>query len=160
MSISPRTCRLALATVLLAAVVCLVSLAEKLREPFGTIAGSDDVEWLDALCRDRGIELVANQNCFGHMERWLCHAEYRDRAEAPDGWEPRWGGRRPPSVLAPTPENAEFALALLRELLPHFTSRRVNIGCDETFELGLGASREAVAAHGRGRVYLDHLQLG
>jgi hypothetical protein len=119
---------------------------------------AEDVEWLDARCRDRGIELVANQNCFGHMERWLCHAEYRDRAEAPDGWEPRWGGRRPPSVLAPTPENAEFVLALLRELLPHFTSRRVNIGCDETFELGLGSSRQAVAAHGRGRVYLDHLQ--
>ncbi len=118
---------------------------------------ADDVRWLDSLCRERGIELVANQNCFGHMERWLRHAAYRERAETPEGWEPRWGGRRPPAVLAPTEENARFALDLVRELMASFTSRRVNIGCDETFELGRGRSREQVAVRGRGRVTLDHL---
>jgi len=118
----------------------------------------DDVRWLDARCRERGIELVANQNCFGHMERWLAHDAYRGRAEAPEGWNAPGGGRRGPSVLAPTPENARFALALVRELLESFGSRRVNIGCDETFELGRGASRLDVARRGRGRVYLEHLQ--
>jgi hexosaminidase len=117
----------------------------------------DDVRWLDRLCADHGIELCANQNTFGHMERWLEHAEYRERAEAPDGWETPGGGRRPPSVLAPTPENAAFALALVRELARHFTSRRVNLNGDEPFELGTGRSRDAVAARGRGRVYLEHL---
>src|SRR5262245_39428610 len=34
-----------------------------------------DLRWLDALCRERGIELAANQNCFGHMGRWLRHRE-------------------------------------------------------------------------------------
>ena len=118
----------------------------------------EDLRWLDSLCRDRGVELVANQNCFGHMGRWLRHPDYRHRAEAPDGWESRWGGHQSASVLAPTDDNAEFALGLVRELMGHFRSRRVNIGCDETFELGLGRSREAVAARGRGRVYLEHLQ--
>jgi hexosaminidase len=118
---------------------------------------SDDLRWLDAVCRERGIELVANQNCFGHMERWLRHPAYRDRAEAPEGWQPRWGGRRPPSVLAPTGDNARFALGLVRELMENFRSRRVNIGCDETFELGRGRSRKEVAARGRERVYLEHL---
>jgi len=118
----------------------------------------EDLRWLDALCGDRGVELVANQNCFGHMGRWLRHPDYRHRAEAPDGWESRWGGHQSASVLAPTDDNAEFALGLVRELMGHFRSRRVNIGCDETFELGLGRSREAVAARGRGRVYLEHLQ--
>ena len=33
-----------------------------------------EVQDLDLYCRDRYIELVANQNSFGHMERWLCHA--------------------------------------------------------------------------------------
>src|SRR5690606_22763173 len=30
----------------------------------------DEVRELDALCRARDIELVPNQNCFGHMHRW------------------------------------------------------------------------------------------
>ena len=119
---------------------------------------ADDVRWLDALCRERGIELSANQNTFGHMERWLAHPEYRARAESPNGWRTPCGGHRDPSVLAPTRENAEFALGLVRELAQHFTSRRVNIGGDEPFELGTGASRADVAARGRGRVYLEHLQ--
>jgi len=118
----------------------------------------DDVRWLDGLCRERGIELAANQNCFGHMGRWLRHATYRGRAEAPDGWIVPGGGRLPPGTLAPSEDNARFALELVRELMTHFSSRRVNIGCDETFELGEGVSREAVAARGRERVYLEHLQ--
>lgn len=118
---------------------------------------ADDVRWLDALCRERDIELCANQNTFGHMGRWLQHPAYRARAEAPEGFTTRLGVSLPPGVLAPTPENAAFALALCRELLACHTSRRIHIGCDETFELGRGRSRAAVEALGRGRVYLDHL---
>lgn len=118
----------------------------------------DDLAWLDALCADRGIELVPNQNCFGHMGRWLAHDTYRGRAECPEGWEPLPGVTFPPSVLAPTAENAAFALGLLGELLASFRSGRVNIGGDEPFELGRGASRALVAEQGMGRVYLDHLR--
>jgi hypothetical protein len=118
----------------------------------------DDLRWLDARCAESGIELSANQNCFGHMERWLRHAAYRERAEAPEGFELPGLGRRPPAVLAPTPENAAFALGLVREMMQNSSSRRVHIGCDETFELGRGRSRDAVAARGRGRVYLEHLR--
>jgi hypothetical protein len=41
--------------------------------------------------------------------------------------------------------------------MPHFSSSRVNIGCDETFELGMGRCKDAVAERGRGRVYLEFL---
>jgi hypothetical protein len=119
---------------------------------------ADDVHWLDALCREHGVELVANQNGFGHMGRWLRHAAYRERAEAPDGWDAPWGRRMQPAVLAPSAENAAFVLGLMRELLSHFTSRRINIGCDETFELGQGRSRRDVESRGRGHVYLEFLQ--
>jgi len=117
----------------------------------------DDLSWLDALCAERGIELSANQNCFGHMGRWLAHPEYRARAEAPDGWRTRDGRWLAPGVLAPDGENASFALELCREQLECVSSRRINIGCDETFELGRGRSRAEVEARGAGRVYLDHL---
>jgi len=117
----------------------------------------DDIRWLDAHCHTHGIELVPNQNCFGHMDRWLKHDRYRDRAEAPDGFEFMAGMHRAPTVLQPTPENADFALALFDELLPNFSSRQVAVNCDETFELGLGASRADVERRGREAVYVEHL---
>jgi hypothetical protein len=42
-------------------------------------------------------------------------------------------------------------------LLPHFSSPAINVGCDETWDLGQGRSREVCAARGKGPVYLDFL---
>jgi hexosaminidase len=117
---------------------------------------ADDMRWLDALCTAHGITLVANQNTLGHMERWLAHERYRDRAESPDGFT-LGGGHRSPSTLQPTPDNAEFALALVRELAATVRARRVNIGADEPWELGKGRSAADAAERGLGQVYLDHL---
>lgn len=117
----------------------------------------DDLRWLDDHCHDHGIELAANQNCFGHLAQWLRHDEYRWRAECPEGLAISSALTMPPSVLEPTAANAEFAVALAVEQLSCLRSRRVNIGCDETFELGRGASRERADAVGVGRVYLDHV---
>src|SRR5688572_24918892 len=36
---------------------------------------------LDTYCRDRFVELVPNQNSFGHMHRWLEHPEYAHLGE-------------------------------------------------------------------------------
>ncbi len=116
---------------------------------------ADDVRWLDAECAARGIELVPNQNSFGHMERWLRHPRYRGLAETPDGWQLADGSRRAPGCLAPGAESLAFVRSLYAELLPNFTSRSVNIGCDETWELGQGASRADCEARGRRRVYWD-----
>ncbi len=99
----------------------------------------DDVRWLDAECAGRGIELVANQNCFGHFERWLRWAPYRERAVDPSAAVPR--------SLAPTEDNARFALDLVAELTGHVASPQVNIGCDEVFEL-----------HGRSDEFVAHLE--
>ncbi len=98
----------------------------------------DDVAWLEGECAARGIELVANQNCFGHFERWLQWAPYRHRAADPTAARPL--------SLAPTEDNARFALDLVAELGDAHTSRVVNIGCDEVFEL-----------HGRTEVFVTHL---
>ena len=46
----------------------------------------DEVVHLDDFCRARHVELVPNQNCLGHMGRWLAHERYRPMAIAPDGW--------------------------------------------------------------------------
>lgn len=117
----------------------------------------DDLAWLDEECAAVGIELVANQNTFGHFERWLRHDVYRQRAECPDGFEIVPGVRLPPSVLAPTADNASFALELVRAQLACVASRTVNIGCDETFELGHGVSRRRASEVGLAAVYAEHL---
>ena len=121
----------------------------------------DEIRELDLYCVMRGIELVPNQNCFGHLERWLTKPAYNHLAELPQGGAPLpWGGfKKDPTTLCPTdPASLEFVAGLLDELLPNFESRLVNIGCDETFDLlGSGRSAAAVKEKGEGRVYLDFL---
>ncbi len=117
-----------------------------------------DVQWLDGQCASRGIDLVPNQNTFAHMERWLKHSGYRDRAENPDGfpWE---GKHHVPTTLAPTPENIDLVGDLLSELAPNFRTRRINIGADELAELELGGvTSAAVESHGAGSVFMDYVQ--
>jgi hexosaminidase len=122
----------------------------------------EDILRLDAYCRDRFIELVPNQNSFGHLHRWLELPRYNHLAECPDGFEMSFGDGRtrkmPPFSLNPTdPESLRFLDGLFEELLPHFTSRKFNIGCDETWDLGKGRSARAAAEKGEGRVYLGFL---
>jgi len=96
---------------------------------------ADDVRDLDRYCRERHVELVPNQNCLGHAERWLSHERYRHLALAPEGFF-AFGEQRSPSTLDPrNPEAFELARSWLAELLPNFTSRRVNVGLDEPWEL-------------------------
>ncbi|MBC9888320.1 MAG: family 20 glycosylhydrolase [Opitutae bacterium] len=119
---------------------------------------SADIRKLDAFCRERFIELVPNQNTFGHMHRWLIHEPYRHMAERPDGGETDLGYRPEPQGLCATdPASIELVDDLLGQLLPQFRSRQVNIGCDETIDLGYGRSKTAVQNLGRGRVYLNYV---
>jgi hexosaminidase len=119
-----------------------------------------DIQTLDAFCRERHIDLVPNQNSFGHMQRWLAFEPYRSElAEAPNGFEHAWNPTREPYGLCPTdPRSLAFLNDLYDQLLPHFTSRTFNVGLDETFDLGLGRSKAACEARGTERVYLDFLK--
>lgn len=122
----------------------------------------EEIRALDAFCRERCVELVPNQNSFGHLERWLTLPRYNVLAELPQGGAPLpWGGvHENPTSLCPTdPRSVAFLAGLYDELLPNFTSRLFNVGCDETFDLrGEGRSRERVKQVGEGRVYLEFLK--
>ena len=119
----------------------------------------EEVLALDAYCRERCIELVPNQNSFGHMERWLKHAPYAPLAETHEEFETPWGMKmQGPFSLAPEhPGSIALLRTLYDELLPHFSSETFNVGCDETIDLGFGASAEACRERGTGQVYLDFL---
>jgi hypothetical protein len=118
----------------------------------------EEIFELDAYCRERFIELVPNQNSFGHMERWLKHPRYAPLAETQEAFKVPWGMQQGPFSLAPAdPGSIALVSSLYDELLPHFSSRMVNVGCDETFDVGQGRSRELCETQGPGRVYLDYL---
>jgi hypothetical protein len=95
-----------------------------------------EIRELDAFCRARHVELVPNQNCLGHMNRWLLHDRYRPLAIAPDGFVDPYGlGHEAMTIDPANPGSLALVRELLAELLPLFSSRRVNIGLDETWEL-------------------------
>ena len=119
---------------------------------------AEEILDLDAYCRARCVELVPNQNSFGHMDRWLQHAPYRHLGETEEPFLSPWGNILPPFSFSPAvPETLDLLDTLYDELLPNFTSTIFNVGCDETVDLGLGRSRAMVEAQGKGRVYLDYL---
>lgn len=119
---------------------------------------SEEVQSLNWYCLERGIDLVPNQNSFGHMENWLKHDEYLDLSECEEDCNTIWGKRKR-TALAPTnPNSLKLMQELYAELLPNFSSKYANIGGDETVELGLGKSNALSDSIGKGKVYLDFLK--
>lgn len=118
-----------------------------------------EIRSIDRRCRQLGIELVPNQNSFGHMERWLKHPRYAPLAETDKPWKTPWGTTRDdPTTLCPLDRRSIRLVAeMYDQLLPNFGSRLLNVGCDETWELGQGRSKAACARLGNGRVYLEYL---
>ncbi|MCU4164519.1 beta-N-acetylhexosaminidase [Carboxylicivirga caseinilyticus] len=116
-----------------------------------------EIQTLDKYCKERFIDLVPNQNSFGHMNRWLKHPEYTHLAELEEPGKTIWG-MRSKNTLSPMEEGSlELMQELYAELLPNFSSKYFNIGCDETVELGVGKSKGLCKETGKGQVYLNYL---
>jgi hexosaminidase len=119
-----------------------------------------EIQILDARCRELGIDLVPNQNSFGHLRYFLEHPKLKKLAEVSASYaDPSGEFVRRPTTLAPNhPGTIPFLRELYDELLPNFSSPFFNVGCDETWDLGRGQSKKLCEAKGRGRVYLDFLK--
>ena len=128
-------------------------------QSWGALTG-EEIRRLDARCRELGIDLVPNQNSFGHLRSFLEHPRLKKLAEVSRPYADAGGGFvRRPSTLAPNhPGALPFLCGLYDELLPNFSSRFFNVGCDETWDLGRGQSKKLCERAGKGRVYLDFLK--
>lgn len=118
---------------------------------------AEEIIALDRFCRERFIELTPNQNSFGHLTHWLTRPEYNHLAEAPEGCDTIWGFL-PAFSLQPTEESLRFLRTLYDELLPNFSSRQFNVGCDETIDLGKVRNKVRAEEVGIGRLYVDFLK--
>ncbi|WP_238320927.1 beta-N-acetylhexosaminidase [Neotamlana nanhaiensis] len=116
------------------------------------------IKEIDSYCQKKGIDLVPNQNSFGHMENWLKHDEYLDLCECETDCKTIWGNRKRTALAPTSPKSFALMQELYAELLPNFSSKFVNIGGDETVELGLGKSKRLSDSIGKGQVYLNFLK--
>lgn len=123
------------------------SAANPLIGPAGGSLTPDEIRELVAYARRYHIELVPEQQTFGHLHKALKLEKYNELAETPYG-----------DVLSPQQEGSYKLIAdWYRELNELFPGKFFHIGADETFELGEGQSREAAKARGVGAVYFEHL---
>ncbi len=120
---------------------------------------SQEYKALDEMCKTAGIELVANFNSLGHLERWLRFPEYQHLAESKAPFvDPMGNVRKFPTTLYPDDKALEFVDSIYEQLLPNFSSNKINVGCDEPWELGLGRSKERSEREGgKYKIYLEHL---
>lgn len=124
------------------------STSHPLIAPEGGALTPAEIREMSAYARRYHVELVPQQQTFGHLHKALRLEQYNDLAEVPYG-----------DVLSPQQEGTYQLVAdWYKEIDELFPGRFFHIGADETFELGRGQSAEQVKARGIGPVYFDHLK--
>ncbi len=115
--------------------------ANPLIAPPGGAMTRADVRELVAYARRYHVQVVPEQEAFGHLHHVLKFETYAPLGETPHG-----------HVLAPG-DSATLPLirSWFREIDSLFPGDFIHIGADETDELGKGRSADAVAARGTGR---------
>jgi hypothetical protein len=121
----------------------------------------DEIRELDAYCTARRIELVPSLASFGHMGRILSLPQYQHLTEiSPDRpWDQMpWLQRARGLTLDVTnPQSRALVERMYNEYLPLFSSRRVNVCCDETYDLGKGRGQARAAQLGPAGLFLEHV---
>ncbi|MDT5294336.1 MAG: hexosaminidase, partial [Acidobacteriota bacterium] len=122
--------------------------AHPLIAPEGGSLAPAEIRELAAYARRFHVELVPQQQTFGHLHKALKLEKYNELAEIPYG-----------DVLSPQAEGTYKLVGdLYKELNELFPGKFFHIGADETFELGRGQSAAEVKTRGIGPVYFDHLK--
>lgn len=106
----------------------------------------DELRRLVEFGRPRGVDVLGNQQSFGHFAHILEHERYAPLRETEN-------------VLTPVREESYQLLDdLYSEVCPLLPFPFFNVCCDETLGLGTGPSKELAAQIGVGGVYARHLR--
>ncbi len=106
---------------------------------------AEEIKELEEFCRPYHIQIIGNQQCFGHFEEILCNPFYSHLADT------KWN-------LNPAKEETyQFLEDHLREVANAYKSPYFNINCDETESLGQGYAKAHVDSIGSEKVYYQHI---
>ena len=107
----------------------------------------DEARELVAYAAKYHITVIPEQESFGHLHHVLKFEEYSPLGETPHG-----------AVLAPGDAGTlPLISSWFGELAKVFPAPYAHVGADETFELGLGRTRDQVKQQGLATVYLNFL---
>ena len=106
----------------------------------------EELKALVAYAKPRQVDVLGNQQSFGHFEDILKHEQYADLRETS-------------YILCPVQEESYKLLDdLYSEVCPLLPFAMFNVCCDETYGLGKGPSKELAEKIGTGGVYVQHLR--
>ena len=106
---------------------------------------AEEIKELEEFCQPYHIQIIGNQQCFGHFEEILCNPFYSHLADT------KWN-------LNPAKEETyQFLEDHLREVARAYKSPYFNINCDETESLGQGYAKAYVDSIGAEKVYYQHI---
>lgn len=121
---------------------------------------AEEIMELDRYCRDRHIELIPSLSSFGHMYRILSTRTCCDLCELPDSekipFSYTYAGDHH-TLNVSNPNAVDFIKGLITEYRALFTSKKFNICCDETFDLGKGRSKALADEKGEHALYMAHV---
>lgn len=106
---------------------------------------AEEIKELEDFCRPYHIQIIGNQQCFGHFEEILCNPFYSHLADTP--WNLNPGNE----------DTYRFLEDHLREVARAYKSTYFNINCDETESLGQGYAKAYVDSIGQTTAYYQHV---
>lgn len=117
----------------------------KIGPPDGSLT-PEDLASIVAYAKSLHVDVLGNQQSFGHFAQILSHPEFANLRETAD-------------VLTPVREETYQLLdELYSEVCPLVPFPWFNVCCDETAGLGTGPSRQLASEIGVGGVYVKHIR--
>jgi len=120
----------------------------------------EDILELDCYCSIRGIELVPCIATFGHLYDLLrseTFGKYREMDTGPGETFTWYHRMRHHIINVSDPGSFTLIKGILDQYIPLFRSNKINICCDETFDLGKGKSASMAQKMNYGEMYLFYV---
>ena len=119
---------------------------------------AEEILLLDEYCQKNHVELVPSFALFGHLYEILRTETCKELSELEDDNAYSFYDRMGHHTLdVSNPKSLELVERIIAEVLPLFSSKKFNIGCDETFDLGKGKSKHLLEQMSDGELYVDFL---
>ncbi|MDR3718217.1 MAG: glycoside hydrolase family 20 zincin-like fold domain-containing protein [Bryobacteraceae bacterium] len=121
--------------------------ASPLMAPPGAELDGDAIRRLSEVAARNHVTLLPQQQTFGHLHHLLKHELYTDLGEAPYGT----------TLTAGDPAVYRWIESAVSELSALFPGTLFHAGGDETWDLGKGVNKDAVAREGQAKLWADHM---